>query len=100
MSHNHCEGFTIYKYADGQAFAGPRDPEIADRSKREVVVSKHVYLVACDDGCTNLRASRVADVTVAESHEGAVRAAVAGGDVRGADPQALIGAAVAAVAAL
>lgn len=62
-------------------------------------VDGHLFMVACDAGCTNLRASEVADVGNAESHEDAFRAAVAGGDVRGADPQALIDAAVAAVGA-
>lgn len=104
MTHNHGEGFQIYKYADGGASAGPRDPGLPPASQ-EVPVSIHTYMMACDQSdcidqtdCTNLRATVAVDPTPAAiiAAEASARAT---GEIFGADPQAVLDAAVVAIAA-
>lgn len=89
--HNHGAGFHVYKYADGAACAGPRDPEkpgphapgVKAQDKQETPAAEYLFDIACTDNCGNLTAT----------HDGFL-------PIRGVRVQTLIDAAVIAVAAL
>ena len=89
--HNHGAGFHVYKYADGAACAGPRDPEkpgpyapgVKAKDKQETPAAEYLFDISCANDCADLTATH-ADVSA----------------IKGKTVQVLIDAAVTAVAAL
>ncbi len=89
--HDHGEGFNIFKYADGAASSGPRDPkkpgphapDVKEADKQEKPAAVYLFAIECANDCADLTATH-ADFS----------------PIKGATTQDIIDAAVAAVAAL